>query len=51
MDAYNVINASLHNDLLTAFNVYNRADDSAKKTEMDYITGCFTDLFDNEEKK
>jgi integrase len=34
-----------HSDFLTTFNVYSHADDSAKKTEMDYITSCFTDLF------
>ncbi len=34
-----------HGDFLTTFNVYSHADDSAKKTEMDYITSCFTDLF------
>lgn len=39
-----------HGDFLTTFNVYSHADDSAKKTEMDYITGCFTNLFDDEEK-
>ncbi len=36
-----------HSDFLTTFNVYSHADISAKKTEMDYITGCFTDLFNN----
>lgn len=36
-----------HGDFLTTFNVYSHADDSAKKTEMDYITGCFTELFDD----
>lgn len=34
-----------HGDFLTTFNVYSHADDSAKKSEMDYITSCFTDLF------
>ena len=34
-----------HSDFLTTFNVYSHADDSAKKTEMDYITSCFNDLF------
>ena len=34
-----------HGDFLTTFNVYSHTDDSAKKTEMDYITSCFTDLF------
>lgn len=34
-----------HSDFLTTFNVYSHADDSAKKSEMDYITSCFTDLF------
>jgi integrase len=40
-----------HGDFLTTFNVYSHSDVSAKKTEMDYITSCFTDLFDrsNEE--
>ena len=40
-----------HGDFLTTFNVYSHSDVSAKKTEMDYITICFTDLFDrsNEE--
>lgn len=38
-----------HGDFLTTFNVYSHADDSAKKNEMDYITGCFTDLFDDKE--
>nr|MCR4890283.1 tyrosine-type recombinase/integrase [Ruminococcus sp.] len=36
-----------HGDFLTTFNVYSHADDSAKKTEMDYITSCFTELFDH----
>lgn len=36
-----------HSDFLTTFNVYSHTDDSAKKTEMDYITSCFTDLFDS----
>ncbi len=36
-----------HGDFLTTFNIYSHADDSAKKTEMDYITSCFTDLFDS----
>ena len=36
-----------HGDFLTTFNVYSHADDSAKKTEMDYITSCFTELFDD----
>lgn len=36
-----------HGDFLTTFNVYSHTDDSAKKTEMDYITSCFTDLFDS----
>ena len=35
-----------HGDFLTTFNVYSHADDSAKKSEMDYITSCFIDLFD-----
>ncbi len=34
-----------HSDFLTTFNVYSHTDDSDKKTEMDYITSCFTDLF------
>lgn len=34
-----------HSDFLTTFNVYSHTDDSAKKTEMDYITSCFTNLF------
>ncbi|MBP8593694.1 MAG: tyrosine-type recombinase/integrase [Ruminococcus sp.] len=34
-----------HGDFLTTFNVYSHSDVSAKKTEMDYITSCFTDLF------
>ena len=34
-----------HGDFLTTFNVYSHTDDSDKKTEMDYITSCFTDLF------
>ena len=33
-----------HGDFLTTFNVYSHTDDSAKKTEMDYITSCFTEL-------
>lgn len=37
-----------HGDFLTTFNVYSHADDSAKKSEMDYITSCFIDLFENE---
>lgn len=37
-----------HGDFLTTFNVYSHADDSAKKSEMDYITSCFTDLFDSD---
>ena len=36
-----------HGDFLTTFNVYSHSDVSAKKTEMDYITSCFTDLFDS----
>ena len=36
-----------HGDFLTTFNVYSHADNSAKKTEMDYITSCFTDLFNS----
>ncbi len=34
-----------HSCATTTFNVYSHADDSAKKSEMDYITSCFTDLF------
>ncbi|MCR4637739.1 hypothetical protein [Ruminococcus sp.] len=34
-------------DFLTTFNVYSHSDESAKKNEMDYITSCFTDLFDS----
>lgn len=37
-----------HSDFLTTFNVYSHADASAKKSEMDYITGCFFELFGNE---
>jgi len=40
-----------HSDFLTTFNVYSHTDDSAKKTEMDYITSCFTDLFSNSDKE
>lgn len=36
-----------HGDFLTTFNVYSHSDVSAKKTEMEYITSCFTDLFDS----
>ena len=36
-----------HSDFLTTFNVYSHSDESAKKNEMDYITSCFTDLFDS----
>ena len=36
-----------HGDFLTTFNVYSHADNSAKKTEMDYITSCFDNLFDD----
>lgn len=36
-----------HGDFLTTFNVYSHSDVSAKKTEMDYITSCFTGLFDS----
>lgn len=39
-----------HSDFLTTFNVYSHSDESAKKTEMDYITSCFTDLFDGSDK-
>lgn len=38
-----------HSDFLTTFNVYSHTDDSAKKTEMDYITSCFKDLFDSDD--
>ena len=38
-----------HSDYLTTFNVYSHTDDSAKKTEMDYITSCFKDLFDSDD--
>lgn len=34
-------------DFLTTFNIYSHADDSTKKSEMDYITSCFTELFDS----
>jgi len=34
-----------HSDFLTTFNVYSHTDISAKKSEMDYITSCFVDLF------
>lgn len=40
-----------HGDFLTTFNVYSHTDDSAKKTEMDYITSCFTDLFGNSDEE
>lgn len=40
-----------HSDFLTTFNVYSHADDSAKKTEMDYITSCFTDLFKDDKNE
>ena len=40
-----------HGDLLTTFNVYSHTDDSAKKTEMDYITSCFTDLFGDSDEE
>ena len=43
------ISNSMHCDFLTTFNVYSHTDDSAKKTEMDYITSCFTDLFDSDD--
>lgn len=39
-----------HADFLTTFNTYSHADSSLKKTEMDYITGCFTDTFFNDKK-
>ena len=40
-----------HGDFLMTFNVYSHTEDSAKKTEMDYITSCFSDMFgsNNEE--
>ncbi len=37
-----------HGDFLTTFKVYSHADNSAEKTEMDYITSCFDDLFDDD---
>ncbi len=40
-----------HGDFLTTFNVYSHADDSAKKSEMDYITSCFTDLFGSSDEE
>ena len=40
-----------HGDFLTTFNVYSHSDDSAKKTEMDYITSCFTDLFGSSDEE
>ncbi|WP_303838779.1 site-specific integrase [Ruminococcus flavefaciens] len=40
-----------HSDFLTTFNVYSHTDDSDKKTEMDYITSCFTDLFDTDKEE
>ncbi len=36
-----------HSDFLTTFNVYSHSDESAQKNEMDYITSCFTALFDS----
>lgn len=36
-----------HSDFLTIFNVYSHSDESAKKSEMDYITSCFMDLFED----
>ena len=40
-----------HSDFLTTFNVYSHTDDSAKKTEMDYITSCFSDLFGTDKEE
>lgn len=40
-----------HGDFLATFNVYSHSDDSAKKTEMDYITSCFTDLFGSSDEE
>ena len=40
-----------HSDFLTTFNVYSHSDDSAKKTEMDYITSCFSDLFGTDKEE
>jgi hypothetical protein len=34
---------------LTTFNVYIHTNGSAKKTEMDYITNCFTALFNGDD--
>ena len=39
-----------HSDFLTTFNVYSHTDDSDKKTEMDYITSCFTNWFGNNDE-
>ena len=38
-----------HEDSLTTFNVYIHTNDSANKTEMDYITNCFTALFNGDD--
>lgn len=40
-----------HSDFLTTFNVYSHSDDSAKKTEMDYITSCFSNLFGTDKEE
>ena len=37
-----------HSNFQTTFNVYSHVDDTAKKSGMDYITSCFSELFKNE---